>query len=58
MSMNDIERYEFWHREMDAYLKKLKEEKAIVDFAKRIGKPFENIPTSVFSELDKKIKGA
>ena len=56
--MNDIERYEFWHREMDAYLKKLKEEKAIVDFAKRIGKPFENIPTSVFSELDKKIKGA
>jgi hypothetical protein len=55
--MNDIERYEFWHREMDVYLKKNKEEKAIVAFAERIGKPFENLPTTVIS-LDKKRKGA
>jgi hypothetical protein len=56
--MNDIERYNFWHQEMDAYVKKKKEETAIVDFAKRIGKPFENLPASTFIELDKKIKGA
>lgn len=55
--MDDIERYDFWHRELDDFLKKVKEEKAIVEFAKRIGKPFENIPPSVFKELDKKLKG-
>jgi hypothetical protein len=41
--MNDIERYNFWHLEQDAFVKKQKEDKAVVEFAQRIGKPFENL---------------
>ena len=45
--MDDIERYDFWHREMDDYLREAraaKEAKAVLEFAERIGKPFENLP--------------
>jgi len=41
--MNDIERYNFWHREQDAFIKKLKEDVVVVEFANRISKPFDNL---------------
>ncbi len=32
MSMNDIERYNFWHSEMDAVLKRVKEHNIKIQF--------------------------
>ena len=45
--MNDIERYNFWHSEMDAHVKKVKEDQAVVDFAKRKGKPMDGLDSLV-----------
>jgi hypothetical protein len=45
--MNDIERYDFWHREQDVFMQKLKEEKALIEFAKQIAK----LPTLDLDEL-------
>jgi hypothetical protein len=49
--MNDIERYNFWQLELDDFVKKQKEDKGVVEFPQRIGKPFDGLGSTV--ELDK-----
>lgn len=57
--MNDIERYNFWHSEMDAHVKKIKEDQAVVDFAKRKAKPINDfLEGKNICDLYKKTKGA
>jgi len=53
--MDDIERYDFWHREMDAFMKKVKEDEAIVAFARRIGAPLDNLTDQQILDIDKQI---
>lgn len=48
--MEDIERHNFWHSELDAQVKKDKETQAVVDFAKRLNKPFEGLSSSFIWE--------
>lgn len=47
--MNDIERYNFWHREQDAFIKKLKEDEAIKSWNDKrkaeLDKAIKDLPT-------------
>jgi hypothetical protein len=53
--MNDIERYDFWHREQDAFLKKIHEDKLRVIDSSLVNLKFSNDIFDFVMGIDERI---